>query len=254
MKKVPGPRVMLYDLETSPLLGFAWEVWDTNIIEVVEHSYILSIAYKWLDEDKVHVLALPDYKTYKKRKNDDGELVEAFHKILETADIIIAHNGDGFDWKKLQARFIGNGLHPTKPLKMVDTLKAARRGFKFASNKLDDLGKTLGVGRKLPHTGKHLWFGCMDGDMKSWALMKKYNKQDVVLLEAVYKKLLPYIPNHPNRNIYTRETACPACGSFDIQHRGFRHGLNWEAKAFYCHSCGKHSQGPREAISRVQIR
>jgi hypothetical protein len=48
------------------------------------------------------------------------------------------------------------------------------------------LGHFLGIGRKLNHTGKALWLGCMSGDPKSWKKMRRYNQQDVRLLEAVY--------------------------------------------------------------------
>ena len=89
--------------------------------------------------------------------------------------------------------------------------------------KLDSLAQYLGVGRKLPHTGFDLWRGCMSGDLKSWAIMKRYNAQDVRLLERVYLKLRPW-GVHPNVNLVNqRPNACPKCGSTHIQSRGYRY-------------------------------
>jgi len=134
---------------------------------------------------------------------------------------VIGHNGDKFDVKKTNARFIAHGMNPPSPYKTIDTLKVARRFFKFDSNKLDQLGRYLKLGRKVETGGIQLWFGCMSGKMSAWNKMVKYNKQDVQLLEDVYLKLRPWMSNHPNLNKYM-ETAhnCPACGSHDLQRRG----------------------------------
>lgn len=238
------------------MLAYVWEMWETNVIEVKEDWYILSVAYKWSDEEKVHVISLPDFSSYLKDKRDDEALVSAFHNIMEQADFLVAHNGNSFDFKKLQARMLKHGLTPPKPTKMIDTLLAARRIAKFASNKLDDLGNVLGIGRKLAHTGKHLWFGCMAGDMKSWKKMCDYNKQDVILLEKVYYKLRPFIPNHPNLNITSRALGCcPKCGSKQITKRGYHYTYSGEAPRFQCKDCGAWSLGKAEKLDvKVVVR
>lgn len=234
------PRVLLYDLENAPLIGAAWEIHETDIIEVLEEPYILSVAYKWLGEKEIKVLSLPQFHGYRKYKpEDEEELITAFHKIMEEADFLCAHNGDLFDAKKLNATFLKYGLPPPKPVKSIDTLKAARRIAKFPSNKLDALGSVLGLGRKLPHTGKHLWFACMRGERKAWKMMCEYNKQDVVLLEKVYLRLRPYIPNHPALNVLTRRNECPVCGGTTFQKRGWHLTRTSEKQRIQCTSCGR---------------
>src|SRR5712664_1835689 len=91
--------------------------------------------------------------------------------------------------------------------------------FRFDSNKLDDLARYLGVGRKLPHTGFHLWKGCMSGDREAWKTMKDYNKQDVILLENVYYRIRAWDKNHPSVN--RGQEACPVCAGTDTHKRGF---------------------------------
>lgn len=234
-----GLRILLFDIETAPLLGYTWGVWEQDVIEVKENWYILSFAAKWLGESKVTVYGLPDFKGYKKDKQDDRLLVQKLHEVFSQADVLVGHNGDRFDVKKANARFAFHRLTPPEPYKTIDTLKIARGQFKFDSNKLDDLGHYLGVGRKLPHTGKRLWLQCMAGDLKAWKKMKAYNKQDVVLLERVYKTLLPWATRITNFAYLTREVgACPRCQSKKIRRGGVHRTLTQERQRYQCHDCG----------------
>lgn len=216
----------------------------------------MSYAAKWLGDSHTIVKALPDFQGYQRNKKDDRLLVQDLHKLLSQADILVAHNIDRFDMRKANARFIIHGLDPIPPVKTIDTLKIARRHFNFNSNKLDDLGNYLGVGRKLANTGKHLWLSCIAGDMASWKMMKDYNKQDTLLLEKVYLKLRPYASNHPNINLESRSPyACPKCGSLDLEKRGMRYTRTSEYQRFQCRSCFGWSSGkPEKIASQVYVR
>lgn len=234
-------RIALFDIETAPYLGWVWEKYDTNVIEFERSNYMLCFSFKWLDSGKIETHALPDFPTYKKDKHNDKELVMKLWQLMSEADIIIAHNGDSFDVKKSNARMIVHGLNPPEPYKTVDTLKLARKYFKFASNKLDDLGKDLLLGRKLPHTGFHLWKGCMNGDEQSWKLMKQYNRQDVLLLEKVYLKFRPWSQNHPTVAPGTED--CPNCGG-KRERRGFSiTARGTKRRKLQCTKCGAWSTG-----------
>ena len=117
-----------------------------------------------------------------------------------------------------------------------------RKYFKFDSNRLDDLGQYLGVGRKLKHIGFALWLLCMQGDAKSWRQMKRYNKQDISLLERVYYLLRAWATNHPNVN--QGGSACPTCGSTDVQKRGWSYTLLRQKRRFQCNNCHGWHLGP----------
>lgn len=236
-----APRILLYDLETSPLKSTTWELYDTNVIWVEEEWTILMFAYKWLGEKKTHVISQHTEKGWKPGKLDDRRVVEHLHNLFNEADILVAHNGDSFDQKKSQARFIYHNLQPVSPYQQVDTKKLAKKTFKFTSNKLDDLGEFLGLGRKLK-TDKELWRGCLAGDKKSWDYMAKYNKQDVDLLEKVYLKLRPWSPQHPNlANLSDRPEACPRCGIEGKQwSQGWRYTKTAKYRRFQCLECGSY--------------
>ena len=228
-------KILFVDIETAPSLGWVWAKWETNVIDFKRDWYVLSFAWKWAHETKTNVVGLIDFPSYKKDIENDEKLIDALWALLDEADIVVAHNGDRFDLPKANTRFISHKLPPPSPYKTVDTLKIARRAFKFDSNKLDDLGRYLGVGRKLPNTGFHLWKGCMAGDAKSWALMKRYNVQDIKLLEKVYFLMRAWAPTHPNVN--KGGHACPKCGSTNVQKRGFSYTQLRQKQRFQCLGC-----------------
>lgn len=240
MSKPTGARILLYDIETAPNLVYTWGVYEQNALEVVQPWHMLCFAYKWLDESKTHIVALPDFKsTYKKDPTNDFHLTEKLHSLFNEADIIIAHNGNQFDQKKVRAKFIEHGFDPPSYYRQIDTLKVARQNFKFDSNRLNDLGQRLGLGVKVETGGWSLWRGCIDGDEKAWAKMKRYNKQDVVLLEKLYLRMLPWIQNHPNISVLNGNglTGCPKCGSEDLIKRGIRHNKTTSYQSYQCNVC-----------------
>jgi hypothetical protein len=243
-------RALIFDLETAPNLSWVWGHYEQNVIEHEVEKYILSVSYKWLGEDKVYVKSLPDYKGYNPAKECDKKLCEDLWKLFDEADIVIAHNGDAFDIKTANTRFIYNGISPYSDFRTIDTLKIARKHFKFNSNKLNDLGQFLGVGQKRKHDGFSTWKGCMSGDQKAWKTMCEYNKQDVALLERVYLALRPWAKGHPDVSTLTGAKGCPYCGSPRAHKRGFSYTNLMRAQRYQCQAKGCHGyyQGSRMKI------
>lgn len=240
MAKKTETRTLLYDIETAPSLGYYFDLYrEGNIVWNAKNWFMLSFSWKWLGESKTHVLALPDFKTYKKDKEDDKELVESLWKLFDEADIVIGHNSNSFDNKKTSARFIYHNLLPPNPFKQIDTKLVAKKYFRFDSNKLNDLGKYLGLGEKIQTGGFELWKDCMNGVDKAWDKMCKYNKQDVVLLEKVYYRMLPYITDHPNLALMNGETiACPNCKGYRLHKRGYYFTQSSKFQKWRCMECG----------------
>ncbi len=245
------PRVLLYDIETSLALGYFFgKVYETNIVEIKEQSFLLSFSYKWLGEKKIHTYGLPDFSDYKRNKHCDGQLVKKLASVMSEADIVCGHNSTRFDDVTVNTRLLFHDQTPIPPYKTIDTCKEARRVLKLPSNKLDDIGEYFGLGRKLHNSGKHLWLACMNGDTKAFKEMQKYNEMDVVLLEKVFLKLRPYI-KMPNINIATRnEGACPKCGNKDLEHRGFAYTRTSESPRLRCRDCGGWSLGKKEELAK----
>lgn len=234
-------KTLLYDIESSPLVIYSWDIWETNAIKVINETQMLCFAYKWLGDSKVKVLGQDDFKGWKPGVNNDKKLVEALRELFDEADVVIAHNGNSFDQKYSQARMMVHGIAPPSPYKQIDTKLVARRYGRFTSNKLDDLGKNLSIGQKLDTGGFKLWEGCLAGDKASWRKMKAYNKQDVALLEEVYLKLRPWIANHP---IIGDTDKCPKCGGGPMQKRGIKRQTTAVYQWYWCLNCHGWSKSP----------
>lgn len=233
-------KILLIDIETAPNLAWVWGKYEQNVIEFESDWYILSVAYKWLGDKKAHCFALPQFSSYTKKPQDDSMLLKKVVELLDEADVVIAHNGDSFDIKKINARLLIDKIKPPSPYKTIDTKKVAKKYFKFDSNSLDDLGRQLGVGRKTDSGGWETWKGCISGDTSSWARMVKYNKEDVYLLEDVYLTLRPWMTNHPNMKVVLWDSkACRNCGEDGkFIKRGFNINKNGRTQRVQCTRCG----------------
>lgn len=247
----PKAKILFFDIETSPNLANVWANYEQNVLRQVESWQILCFSYRWAHERKTYVVSMYDNRKLDQEAHglyykDDYNVVLTLHELLEQADIVVAHNGDKFDLRKANARFVYHGLTPPEPYKTVDTLKVARKYFNFNSNKLGDLGEYLGAGSKQQSGGLETWFGCMNGDEKSWRKMIKYAKQDVNLLIKVYEKLRPWMTNHPNLNVYGALNQCPTCGHSKLTKRGIRTTKTMSYQQYRCNSCGAYS---RERLS-----
>lgn len=231
-------KVLLIDIETSPNLAYVWGTWQQNIgiNQWVEKTHIMSFAAKWLGDDHIFY--------HENRKKDDRRIVKLIYTLLDEADVVVAHNGDKFDLPIILGRGVVHNYKPPSPYFTVDTLKIARRRFKFPMNSLKFIAEHLDLPRKGEHgkyPGFELWLGCLRGEEEAWAEMREYNIQDVHTLEALYLRLRPYIHNHPNisRPDEVGVVECPKCGSADVQMRGnyyTKAGLSYHR--FQCMSCG----------------
>ena len=208
------PKILLFDVETSFYHFVGWGTYKQFIqhYQITKHQYIISWAAKWLYDDTVQ----SDVVTPEESKNrDDGRILKSIWKLLDEADIVIGHNGDRFDLRKLRWRFLSKDMQPPSPFRVIDTLKVARREFFAPSYKQDFLTKYFKLKNKLP-TEFQLWIDCEEGIPERLKEMVEYNRHDVIGLEQVYLKLRPYIHNHPNLGVLMDKDVCPNCGADDI--------------------------------------
>lgn len=237
------PRILYVDIETSPQLGWFWGMtYETNIIRIEQYMKIISIAWRWEGEKKVHVKALPDFEGYEPNRFNinDFDLVLLIHELLMEADIVIAQNGNRFDVRTINARFLYYGMLPPSPYDKVDTLLVARRYFNLPSYSLDEIMRYLKLPHKLSTGGKELWFDCMDGKPEAWRHLKKYNINDTAILQPLYHKMRGWMSNHPNLALITRrENQCPHCMSSNYAMEGKRLMRTGWRQRYSCHDCGK---------------
>ena len=208
-----GIRRLFFDIETSPMLVWSWRIGrkiSINYENIHKDWAIICISYKWEHEDAVHNLSWDN--------GDEREMLKEFIKIANTADEIIGHNSDRFDIKKVRTRCIKHRIPMFPKYRTFDTLKKARGSFSFNSNKLDDIGDYLDIGRKVEHEGFPLWLKCVAGDEDALRRMVEYCNGDVVLLEDTFHVLQHYVK--PNTHVGVHhglpKYSCPICGSEEI--------------------------------------
>lgn len=240
-KPTNQPRVLLIDIETAPLLGSVWSLWNNNLsLAMVERDwYILSYSAKWLDEDEV----IYSDKRESWATEDDKFLLEEIHALLSEADWVITQNGVKFDIKKINARFVMNGMKPPSSYRVIDTMLIAKECFGFTSNKLEYMtDKLCKKYKKLKHgkyAGFELWKECLHGNMDAWREMEEYNTVDVLSMEELFWILRPWSKKLPNVNHYHNEdTGYCMCGNDEWEHTGFHYTAVSKFSKFQCTSCG----------------
>jgi DNA polymerase elongation subunit (family B) len=234
-------KILTLDIETAPNLGYFWGTRLQNIPPsfILQDTYMLSWAAKWYGKKKVMYADCRDPK-----------FIQKIFDLVDEADAVVHYNGESFDMKHLNREFLQADLPP--PLKPwdVDLLRSVRKRFKYPSNTLEFVARKVLGETKAETGGIQTWFGCMAGDRKAWAKMRKYNIQDVQLTERLYTKIRPWILNHPNHGLWIEnqdKPVCRCCGSANV------HGKGWQATSvggyqrYRCTDCG-HPQRGRYAI------
>ena len=227
-------KILILDIETAPSLAYVWGMFKQNISidKLVDTSYTMCWAAKWLGDDDVFVSSLGDF-------DREGMILEIWN-LLNEADAVVTYNGNNFDLPVLNREFLEEGLNPPAPYKSIDLYQVVKSQFRFTSNKLDHVASRLGCSLKAKHTGFELWKKCMENDMDAWFDMEQYNAQDVRVTEEVYLKLIPWIKSHPNYALYTdtNRPVCTNCGSSNIQRRGSYETATQKYKRYVCNDCG----------------
>lgn len=242
--KDSAPNIILFDLETLPNLQEVLKVWPQldNFPGRTMKATVTSIicaGYKYFGEKQTHCINAWDFPAWKKDVNNDKRLCEVLYDVLKDADCVITHNGKRFDWKFLNTRLVVNGLPPLHKIPHIDTCQLARSNLFLFSNRLDTLGEFLAGDHKMKHEGWGLWVKTYNKDPKALKKMEKYCKQDVKLLEKVYKILRPFAGNIPNFNLWSEgeKSLCPSCGSKKIKSHGLRHTKTKSYRRYRCLDC-----------------
>jgi len=237
------PRIILFDLETLPNFKEAMKVWPQlsnypGLTLKATISTIICAGWKELGSTKTHCINAWDYSRWDRDMNDDYTVVREIYKVLYNADAVVTHNGKRFDWKFLQTRLVKHGLTPLAKTHHIDTCAVAKQNLLAFNNRLNTVGDLLDAGTKLSHEGWKLWVDVSNRDPKAMKLMTDYCKQDVNLLEKVYLKLLPFVNNIPNHNLYTDINVCPNCGSMQTRSMGWRVTKTMKYRRMNCKKCG----------------
>jgi DNA polymerase elongation subunit (family B)/predicted RNA-binding Zn-ribbon protein involved in translation (DUF1610 family) len=248
MDNPSGMKVLVLDIETSPIDAYTWGIWQQNVglSQIKAPTRMLSWAAKWAGEDDVFYAS--------ERTHSHEDMVLSIYDLVNEADAIVHYNGTAFDMKHLNREFIEINLPPPLKYKNIDLLRVVKSQFKFPSNKLDYVAGVLLGEHKLDTGGFGLWVGVLNGDTKAWKKMEEYNVEDVMLTERLYYRILGWIPAHPNLALWIEdqdEPICPNCGGKHVVRKGIERPARVNAYQRYkCMDCGANSRG-RQIVSKA---
>lgn len=233
-------KICFFDLETSNL--------NANV------GTILTAAWKFLDNKKVHCVSIDQFNSFKKDPTNDKEVTKAVANALMESDIICGWYSARFDFPYLQSRLLFHGLKPLPKMPHIDLWRTAKYELKLTSNRLASVSDFLDLDDKTPIKFRE-WLKAMAGNKKSIQYIRQHNIQDILVLEQAYLKMRPLIQQHPNVNIVTGRTdSCPVCSVARLEARGYSIARTTRTPRFHCRSCGAWSKGRPQQIKGVVIR
>lgn len=246
-KKQDGPKVLIFDLETS-YLETTTKHWNSHVQDYIPHDKmsvkewsILTFSAKWLGDPKITYVDTSKNKNYR----DDKNVVLALRELLDECDIIITKNGKRFDEKMFNARCVKHGIPQPSPYKHIDTEQILRRKFKLVSYSLEYACEFFNTKhKKLKHENFHgmkLWEECMAGNKKAWAEMKKYNIHDILSTEDLWVAIQAWDNTAPDFNLFRNDNSIIICncGSSKLQRRGYNITKTGKNPRLQCTKCGR---------------
>lgn len=231
-------KILVIDLEWAPALVYTFDMWNSNTSpdKMIDHGGMLCFCAHWI--------GTKDFMFYSKWNDGRDGMAKALVELLNEADAVVTYNGDKYDLPKIMGEIVLAGLAPPSKPASIDLIKTVKK-FGFNMNRMAYIAPLLGLGGKVKHEGFNLWKDVMNGCPKAQKKMTRYCIQDVRLTAKMYKKLLPYITNHPK--LRTGD-GCPNCESTKTQKRGYRFTRYFRIQRNQCQSCGSWFETTRQKI------
>lgn len=226
--QLSAPKILIWDLETTNLSA--------------DFGSILCVGWKWLGEDKVHIIAINDFPSFAKDPTNERELLREFLKVYDQADISITYFGGlgAFDLPFFQAKILEHSLDLPKKVEMMDLFYTVKSNLKLSSKSLKNVAKFLKLKNQKdmrPLEGK-VWQRARAFHEPSLNYVYDHCVDDINCLEELYFRLRPLIRTHP------RLGDCRFCGTGKVVKRGIAVTRAKPRQRIQCKSCGAWDQIP----------
>lgn len=250
------PKILVLDIETSPMEAYVWGVFDQNIgiNQIKEDSYIIAWAAKWLDSKEMIYADSRSSKDLSKNK----AMIKQIWKLMDEAHIVVGQNSKRFDVKRLNAEFLRHDLDPPSSYRQMDTLTMSKKNFAFPSFKLEYMtSRFCAKHKKSSHkefSGFELWRECLAGNKKAWQQMEDYNKKDVLSTEEYFNKIKKW-DNSINFSVYSdsEDNICK-CGSKEFKKNGFKFSNSGKYQRLKCIKCSSELRDKKNLLSKEKIK
>lgn len=256
------PKLFIYDLEVGKTVATVYDAYQTNVMEMFLHKYLLCFSYAWYDFEKaaknpdyvpkVKTVSLADFPArFLNKPFDDYDVVKALHALKSQADLACSYNGRKFDEKVSNTRFTAHGLPAIldNDCKMIDPLLTVKRVLKLERNRLGDVCEHFGIKGKTKVTYGEVDAECSQLknwwnrepivlDKKAWKLMNAYCANDTAILYELYTKTRMLDTQHPNIDVWLQRDSCPTCGGTQFVSNGIRTTKTMRYRRLNCQGCG----------------
>ena len=214
-------KTMVYDIETSLVRIEHWGtgktyINHTQLVEGIEgQTRIISIAWKYVGEDKVYALTWKD--------GCDKKMMTEFMTYYNQCDMVIGQNNNSFDNKLVATRAAYHGLPLNRFVKSFDIYRKVKTVFKLQSYSMAYMAKYFGLTLKQSHEGIRMWkmiqYGTPAQKKEYLKKMVDYNIGDIVTTEELYMKLRPYMGtiSHEGVKKGLPRWSCPVTGATDVE-------------------------------------
>ncbi len=199
-------RTTFVDIETSliRMYGFRLGMQRPNIESLVDEDQTKLLTAAWGNWWDLHndgpeaVVAVGNHHrkgTFKADPLDDTYVLRCLWDVLDSSDIIVAHNA-AFDAGWIEGRFMELGWKRPSKYYVYCTFRSLT-GLNTTSKKLDYLSQRLIGTKKVAHEGLPLWIACAEGDPEAFEKMLTYNIGDIYdTLYKVFMRTAPYVDRH----------------------------------------------------------
>lgn len=264
-----APKVLLFDIETSRIKANLYQAGKQVVRheQITDDFFVTMWAGKWLFEKESFGAAVTPKES---KRRDDKRVMAELDKEIKKADFVITYNGNKFDIKKINWRFLIHRIPPNNKYQSIDLYRRAKDTFAPASLALDFVTKELGYNGK-HHTDWAMWDAVEAGDPEAIERAYQYCKNDVWMLEDIYPRIRGWFKTHPNFGAFQEfyqtiddkerdEYKCPRClhPKGVIHSSKFRYKYQTPAGFFYaiaqCPNCGAWVRLTRRNTQKVYIK
>lgn len=243
------PRILVLDIETAPILGYSWGIWQQNIEpmkQIVAPPRMLCYGAKWHGERKKFFAS----------EYHDGRLpmLESIAALLDEADFVVGWNSARFDRPWIQSEIDREGIYLPSPSTDIDLMRVAKKELRLPSYKLDYVAqKHYGLPGKVTHQGFQLWRDVLEGDdavkAKAWRKMKQYQLGDIDVTDAVLVRMARLIRLLPNPALFSDDGTPEGCGTpgcaGTLHKRGYFYTTVSAYQRYRCSECGRWVRGAK---------
>lgn len=250
------PKILLLDIETTYCIARVWRPGKQYVSykQLFKETSVLSWSAKWLGDSSDKIMYADT--NGQRDVRDDRKILKKMHKLLEEADYVVGQNSDGFDIKILSGRMAIHKMPPPTAFKRFDTYKISKQHFNFPSHSLDYLTDHFCTKyKKKSHSkypGDSLWVECIEkNNQDAWEHMQVYNEYDVLSLEELFLKLLPWESATIFQAHSDSEIPICSCGSIDFKPTKKYHTTqSSKRRIIKCVSCGAQSTDKENLLSK----